>query len=155
MNIDLTRLKSGIDEYIDIDLVYSFTKEQLKNTEIISLDNVIIKGMISYNYGKYDLSLEIKGTLVLPCSVSLKPVDVPFETLIEGDLEEILQETSQNLTNSLDLFPIIWENILMEIPLKVVSSDLTDVKTSGDGWRIITETEPKVNPELEKLKDLL
>lgn len=155
MIIDLSRLKSGIDEYIDIDLVYSFDKEQLKNTEIISLDDVVIKGMISYNYGRYDISLEIKGTLVLPCSVSLKPVEVPFDTTVEGDLEEILQETSQNLTNSLDIFPIIWENILMEIPLKVVSSDLTDVKTSGDGWRIITEEEPKVNPELEKLKDLL
>ncbi len=27
----------------------------------------------------------------------------------------------------------------MEIPLKVVSDDLSDVKTSGDGWKLVTE----------------
>ena len=154
MNIDISSLKSGISEYIDIDLIYSFTKEQLENTEIISLDDVIIKGDISYNYNRYDISLDIKGVLALPCSLSLKPVNVPFETHVEGDLEEILEETSQKLTNTLDIFPIIWENILMEIPLKVVSED-NNFKTSGDGWRLITEDEPKVNLELEKLKDLL
>ena len=60
MNIDISSLKSGISEYIDIDLIYSFTKEQLENTEIISLDDVIIKGDISYNYNRYDISLDIK-----------------------------------------------------------------------------------------------
>ena len=34
MNIDITRLKSGIDSSALIDLNYSFTKEQLKNTNI-------------------------------------------------------------------------------------------------------------------------
>ena len=28
-------------------------------------------------------------------------------------------------------------------------------KTSGDGWKLITEEEKRVNPELEKLKELL
>ena len=42
MNIDITRLKSGIDEYALIDLDYSFTLEQLKNTGILKLDHVKI-----------------------------------------------------------------------------------------------------------------
>ena len=43
MNIDITKRKSGVLEYIDIDFNYSFKPEELKNTDIISLDNVNIK----------------------------------------------------------------------------------------------------------------
>ena len=40
MNIDITRLKSGIDSQVEIDMLYSFDKEMLKKTDIISLDNI-------------------------------------------------------------------------------------------------------------------
>ena len=44
LNIDITRLKSNIEEYTLIDLNYSFSKEQLENTSIIELNDVSIKG---------------------------------------------------------------------------------------------------------------
>jgi len=68
--IDLSRLKTGIDEYTNIDLTYSFSQEELKNTEIISLDNVSIKGYINYNYNKYEINLNVLGEFMLPCSIS-------------------------------------------------------------------------------------
>lgn len=155
MIIDLTNLRSGLEKEIQIDTSYSFSEEELKDSEIISLNDVSIKGNITYKYGIYEILLDIAGEMILPCSISLKPVKVPFSSHIEGNLEEILQESLQKLENSLDILPIIWENILMEIPLKVVSDDLSDVKTSGDGWKLITEEEEKINPELEKLRELL
>lgn len=154
MIIDITKLKSGVLESLPIDFNYSFKTDELKNTDIISLDDVNIKGNISYNYGRYYIFIDIKGEFILPCSLTLEPVSVPLNTHVEGDLEEILQEIGQNLTNTLDIFPIIWENILMEVPLKVVSGKKV-TKTSGDGWKLITEEEKRVNPELEKLKELL
>jgi len=42
---------------------------------------------------------------------------------IEGDLEDFLEENSTNLTNTLDIFSIIWGNILIEFSLKVVSNN--------------------------------
>ena len=60
-----------------------------------------------------------------------------------------------NSKNSLDILPIIWENILMEIPMRVVSEDAEDVALSGDGWKFITGEEKTENSELSKLKDLL
>lgn len=154
MIIDITKLRSGVLESLPIDFNYSFKTDELKNTDIISLDDVNIKGNISYNYGRYYIFIDIKGEFILPCSLTLEPVSVPLNTHVEGDLEEILQEIGQNLTNTLDIFPIIWENILMEVPLKVVSGKKV-TKTSGDGWKLITEEEKRVNPELEKLKELL
>lgn len=139
MNIDITKLKSGVEEYTPIDLIYSFTKEELQDSEIMELSNVKVVGDITYHLDMFHLQVTVSGTMILPCSVSLKPVEYPFSFEIDEDFEEDLQENLKNVQNSLDILPIIWENILMEIPMRVVSSDLSDVKTSGDGWKLITE----------------
>lgn len=159
MEFDLTKLNSNIEDYIDVDLDYSFSKEELAGTDLISLDNVKIKGSISKDsIDEFVIDVNVKGTMVLPCSITLKPVDVPFDINISGNLEEMLKEIDENakkIVNSIDIFPIIWENILMEIPTKVTSSDASDVKLSGDGWKFVTKEEGSTNPELAKLKDLL
>ena len=41
--------------------------------------------------------------------------------------------------NYIDIIPIIWQNIVLEIPLRVVSEDVSDSVTSGDGWKLIRE----------------
>jgi uncharacterized protein len=53
--------------------------------------------------------------------------------------------------------PIIWQNIVVEIPMKVVSPNLDNTKLKGDGWELLTEEEKmsEIDPRLEKLKDLL
>ena len=155
LNIDITRLKSNIDEYALIDLNYSFSKEELKNTNILELNNVNIKGDITKRLDNFHIKVDVEGVMVLPCSISLKPTNYPFHFEIDDDFDESVQKNLKNVTNSIDIFPIIWENILMEIPLRVVNSDLSDVKTKGDGWQLITDKESRINPELEKLKDLL
>ena len=153
MNVDITRLKSGIDEYIPISLVYSFSKDELSSTNIISLDNVSINGSITKEFDDFSLNLTVSGVMVLPCSLTLKPTNHEFSI----EIEEVLGENYKNNQNSLDIFPIIWENILMEIPMKVVSEDAANYKIEGNGWKLITEDDvhEEINPELAKLKDLL
>ena len=157
MNIDLTRLFSRIDKEVSVDEIYSFT--ELEGTDVTSIDNVSIKGYIKLNAlsGPY-LNLDVEGVMVIPCAITLKPVEYPFFIKIEGDLEEIADENPEkyiNSKNSLDILPIIWENILMEIPMRVVSEGADDVALEGDGWKFITGNEKVENSELSKLKDLL
>ena len=64
MKFDLIRLKSGMDTYIPIDLTYTFSKEELKDTEIISLENVSIVGEITKNsFDEYEV-----GRIFFCCS---------------------------------------------------------------------------------------
>ena len=160
MNIDLTRLKSGIDKQIEINEIYSFSKDSLEKTDIISLDNVDINGSI-YKNALDDLciNLNFEGVMVLPCAVTLEPVDYKFKVEIDDTLENVMEEIDENykkIENSIDILPIIWENILMEMPMRVVSEKAYDAKLSGDGWKFITEdSHEEINPEFEKLKDLL
>lgn len=159
MLIDLTRLRSGIDSEVVIEETYSFSEEDLKHTDVTNIDNVTIDGTITLDaLGEIYLDLEVNGVMVIPCAITLKPVDYPFSIVIEGTLEEILDETTEktiNYQNSLDILPIIWENILMEIPMRVVSEGAEEVELSGDGWKLITDDDKKENSELSKLKDLL
>ena len=159
MNIDITRLKNHNVDYIDINETYSFTKEELQNSNILELENVKIIGRIMNNDKDYMIELSIEGIMKLEDSITLEPVDYEFKTEIDGNIQELLEEigeTSKKSEFSIDIFPIIWENILMEIPIKVVGSNTYNQKLEGNGWRFITEEDRKTtNPELEKLKDLL
>ena len=143
MIIDLTKLNSGIEEYTTIDLSYSFSKEELKDSEILELNDVKIYGTIFKNsLNDYYLDLEISGIMVLPCAVTLKPVNHDFNIKISDNLNELLSEIDKNIKkveNLLDIFPIVWENILMEVPMRVVSSDVSDVPLEGNGWKFIKE----------------
>lgn len=160
MEIDITRLKHGIIEYIDINTTLDTADIDLSNTELIELKGVSVSGSITKdNLDEYLLDVSVSGIMVLPCSITLEPVDYQFETKISGNIEEMLEEIGENdkkSENTIDIFPIIWENILMEIPIKVTSPKAETQKLSGDGWRLITDNEEtKETNAFEKLKDLL
>ena len=104
--------------------------------------------------------MSISGIMVLPCSITLKETDYPFESKISDTLVNLFEEIGdfeKKIENTIDILPIIWENILMEIPMKVVSENAKFEKQEGNGWKLITEEEENevINPEFEKLKDLL
>lgn len=159
MVFDLLRLKNCIDKKIVINENYTFSEDELKNSGILKLDDVSINGEITLNsLREVYIYLCVKGTMILPCAITLKPVEYPFNIIIDGDLSEIQEEHGENTKkciNSIDILPIIWENILMEIPMRVVAPDAKITNMSGDGWRFITDEEDNVNSELSKLEDLL
>ena len=160
MVYDITRLNNNIDSFVSVDLVYSFKKDELSGTDLIKLDDVKIAGEIFKNsLGNIELDLNVSGVMVLPCAITLKPVDYPFDIQITGEYSELvsdLEENSTNFKNTIDIFPIIWENILMEIPMRVVSEEAknNNISMQGDGWKFTTEDEEVESP-LSGLMDLL
>ena len=158
MIIDITGLKSN--PYIEVNNDITIDKEEFNNTDIIELKKANIRGTITkYGEDDYELDLLLSGTMVLPCSITLQPVDYDFNAEIQGIYTEMMQEIenfSKKIENSLDIFPIIWENILMEIPIKVTCPEATDLKLSGDGWKLVTEEDlGNTSSAFDKLKDLL
>ena len=160
MKYDLVRLNNNIDKYISVNEVYSFTIDELSGTDLLKLNDVKINGEIFKNsLGNIELSLDVEGVMVLPCAITLKPVNYPFNIEISGEIEELMEnfeENSTNFQNSIDILPIIWENILMEIPMRVVSDEAenSDMTMEGEGWKFVTEEEEKVSP-LSELMDML
>ena len=157
MQYDLTRLNNNIDKFIPINTTYSFSEEELKGTDLLKLDNVNINGEILKNsLGNIELNVTVEGVMVIPCAITLKPVNYPFSIDIDGEINELMEDFSTNFKNSIDILPIIWENILMEIPMRVVSPDLneSDYNQQGDGWRFTTNEEENKSP-LSELMDYI
>ena len=160
MQYDLIRLNNNIVKSIEVNEEYSFTQDELKGTDLLKLDDVKVEGEIIKNsLGNIELNLGVEGVMVLPCALTLKPVNYPFYIEICGEIEELMEnfdEISTNFQNSIDILPIIWENILMEIPMRVVSDEAknSDMKMEGEGWKFVTEEEEKTSPLSELLEYL-
>ena len=156
MNIDLSKLLYNQVDEIVINEEINIPKEYLNN-DIKDISKVSVNGSITNDGYMLSLNLNIKCVLTLICSVSLKDVKYEINTDIEEEISEDNDENMKILNNSIDLLPIIWQNILMEIPIKVVSPDIEEKNIYGDGWKFITDEEEdeEIDPRLSKLKDFL
>lgn len=158
MNIDLLRLKNNVDKVIEINEDISFDGFDFSGTDLIDLKDVHVSGNITKDsMDDICLYLSVSGVMVLPCAITLEEVLHNFSFVVDDKLENILEElkNDKKIENTIDILPIIWENILMEIPMRVVSPNAKLDNLKGDGWRFVTDEVKSVNPELEKLKDLL
>ena len=158
MIIDITSLKNNSTIKINENIIVD--KDILEKSNIIELkDSKVMGEIIKDNLNEYILNVIASGIMVLPDSLTLNPVDYEFSIEIEGNIAELLEEineSSKKTEFSIDIFPIIWENILMEIPMRVGGDDSDNIKLEGDGWKLIQERdETSINPEFEKLKELL
>ena len=140
MQIDVTKLLTNQSSRIYLDSEVNIPKNVLVGSRIDDLKNITLKGDITLNEdNELVLTANIKGIMVLKDDLTLEPVEYNFDT----DIEENLPSNQ----NSLDITDILWQNILVEIPSKVRSTD-EDVYLSGDGWRVISED--KYNEERNK-----
>lgn len=145
MNIDLTKLMIGEYEELIIEESLEFPIEKLETSPIRELKNVEFKGIITKLYdGNYEIAGNITGTMVLPDDITLESVDYSFNSEIEekfGELEENEEKSLQIIKNRLDITEFLWQNILVEIPLKVVGEKNQILNLKGNGWRLVTEEE--------------
>ena len=131
MKIDLRKLYSLAS--VDVDGTITFPEERLKSAGIIRLEDVSVHGKAIINYeDEIELNLDLSGKMYLPCAISLEEVEVPFATKIE----EIIGENNINSNFYLDLSDILWENIVLEIPIKVVKEGVQLETSSGKGWSV-------------------
>ena len=161
MKIDLSKNEYNDNNEIIIDKKLVLDKEYYDSTEIRKISEVSIKGKIrDEGEGAYSIHLTINGEMVLPCAISLNDVLYPFDIKIDEIIDPTEEESEDYLkiiNNTIDIMPIIWQNIVVEIPMRVVSPEFENVKLEGDGWKLLSEEEKmkELDPRLQKLRDLL
>ena len=157
MNIDLTKLIYGGLYKIPISGEIMVSDDILNGTDIRKISPIKVSGYILNNNEDYELNINVTGTMILPCARTLKDVEYPFNI----DIDEIIGENDDNsleiIQNRLEIFPIIWQYILVDVPLRVLHPDAKEESLEGDGWRLITEDDEKevIDPRLAKLKDYI
>ena len=156
MIIDLLPLINNSKNLIEINEYVLIPNEYYKNTDIRNLDKVLVSGVVNkISDDVFNLRVSAKGKMILPCALSLEDVEYPFEFNIDETVgfDDEFEKNYKIISNTLDILPILWENIVLEIPSRVVKDDAY-IKTEGDGWCLTSEEDLK-NNKLSDLKELL
>ena len=137
---------NSIDNGLKLERDLEFN-DYLLESEIIRLENTKING---YFHDKTDdtitLSGILSGTMVIADAISLEELNYDFKI----ELEEILE----NNEKILDIMAVLWQNIVLEVPLRLTEvKDLTSYQ--GEDWKLVSEEEliKNNNPfnELERM----
>lgn len=150
--------------------------EELKKAdpEIRGVSPIHVKGRADVDSHKVSFHLHITGSFILPCSRTLVDVEYPFnihsvETYLlkpmsfEEDEDQELHEVQGGV---IDLTPVVFELVLLEVPIQVFSPEAKEdsAMPSGQNWEVVTEDQlqearerekEKVDPRLADLAKLL
>ena len=151
MTIDITSLNDSIIGSIDIEDKVNIPKELYEKSEIIDIKDLKFKGVLEKVEDEYTLKGILSGTMVLSDSISLEDIEYNFECEIDEEIEENLEKSP----NTLDITTILWQNIVLEVPLKLTNVSNFD-EYHGDGWKLISEDSiENTNNPFKELKDML
>ena len=148
--MDIEALLNGTKNVIQINDEFLIPKELFQDSGILDLSKIKVEGKLTMpSDDNLLLDISCKGIMTIEDSVSLKPVKYHFSF----EINENVLEKLENDKFTLDILSILWENIVLEIPIRY--SEVTDYKEySGDGWKVISEEEHKKNTN-NPFKELL
>ena len=136
---------------------------QKRNPEILDLKNVRATGRVAYDTGLYILDYQLTYTIVLASSRSMEPVELqesyPVTEVFaedvqsDADIEALEEDLILPIEGGkIDLSESVADNILLNIPLKV----LTPEEEAGQGfiegndWKILSEEEYQAAQAIKK-----
>lgn len=162
MIIDLSKLIISTIKEIEINEEINISEELLQKTQIKKLNNVQFKGKIKKLIDDtFEITGNLSGIMILPDDVTLEDTEVYFDTNIEQKISEFDNNIDNNIKivqKTIDIIPILWQNIVVEIPLKVVNKN-RETSLKGEGWRLVTEEELEkekvANSPFSELQELL
>ncbi|MDD2433697.1 MAG: YceD family protein [Bacilli bacterium] len=135
-----------------------------KTPNLLDLKDVRVKGQGTFDEvtSKVHLKFVVTGTMIVPCAVTLEATPYPFA--VDYDEKYSFIETQDKdcefvKGNELDICALVYELIVVSIPLKVVKQGAKYPASKKGNWEVITEDElanrkkDEIDPRLAKLKD--
>ncbi len=142
--IDLNEL--NYKDKILIDDTISYSKDYLKDSDILELNNIKVNGSIYVDYEKNNvIELKVKGTMMITDAITTETVPYDFEI----EIEEILE----NSLKTLDLIEFLWHYIVLEIPIRYTTSDPHELKNKYKDVYLEEEVREVNNPFKDFFKE--
>ena len=130
MKWSLQQLNRYSNEDLVFETEYDFNDRVSTVSSLISLSTVNVNGTCRcVGVDRYKFDLHITALLELEDSWTLEPV--PYQ--VELDVTEIFDktETDEDVRiiekNTVDLKDVVWENILLAIPMRIVKDEVKEV----------------------------
>lgn len=140
-----------------IDQKFTIPKEFYLDMPIKGIEDVYVKGKVYINISdEVEVLLDVEGIMYLEDAITLEEVRYPFSFQINEILNEKddeFQEYLKNSKNILDIIEILWENIVLEVPISVTNA--SNAQQSGEGWQLNGEAKrEEIDPRMAKLNEL-
>ncbi len=153
MIIDLVNIP---EEGLEINEEVHFPEEDLKKRGIQRLEDTFAKGKIYIDAAdEVMMDVHLTGKMILLDAIDASEIEYPLDIVIKENLTDNDELTIKNPQNTLDIMSILWQNIVLEVPIRVTKRDGEDISLHGDGWEFVSQEAKKVDPRLEPLLDLL
>lgn len=138
MNLEIYKFNMNNRVFVDQDVLFP---EDFDKGDIKELKNVHVDGFLKISeFNELEYNLTITGTMILEDSVTLEETEYDFESEAEdsaGNYEKYLNKNR----NLLDILPILWENIVSEVPIQIKKEGSTLQNVSGNGWEFESNNE--------------
>ena len=133
-----------------------------RNQEILDVKDILAVGKVQYEDRMYFLDYQLSYTIVLASSRSMDPVELKesypvTEVFMEGATNQLDQEVLDDdlvlpiENGEIDLAESVSDNILLNIPIKVLTAEEAGQGfVSGNDWQIMTEEEYQAQQAVKK-----
>ena len=150
-----------------IDLNRLVVKDLIINEDVTFLDKPLINGLKEVKNAHYsgtiklnedeqvEVELDFTGDMILTDSVTLEDIKKPFNIKIEetfDEKDENMAEYFDKMQNTLDIEAILWQNIVLEVPIRIRKDD-EDISLEGNGWGLNKEEKEDIDPRFAKLAE--
>jgi len=121
-----------------------------KDEDLIAVAPTTVKGTIDIEDDTFfHFDLEVKTTLTIACARSLEPVEYPIEVEVRETFTEDEDDEYRQIDGlSIDLYPIVWSNIYLEKPMRVLHPKAKE----DDRFEESEEAKRKGHPQLQELE---
>ena len=118
--------------HFSLELDFSNEAENVEDIQNIGI--ALVEGTISrVDDDIFRCTYHLKVELVLSCSLTLEPVNY----LMDFEQEDLIGYTNENYDdvveisgNTVDLKAIVWDNIIVNIPIRIVRDDAYEILAS-------------------------
>lgn len=159
-----TEILRSADKALVLDEDIAFLPEAFEgNNRLRRLQTVHVnaEGLWDGNLNVLRVHLDIRGEMVVPCAITDEDVLIDFNT--EDDVVFSFEKTDDEYAiivkgDTVELMPVVYPLIMIEVPLKVVKPGLKDYP-KGEGWEVLTEEayqrerKSQSDPRLAMLRD--
>ncbi|MGX8797934.1 YceD family protein [Fusibacter sp. JL298sf-3] len=163
MNLDLTKLISGLQDQMVFDFELELDKSFMESIGSVDASVIRVSGVVKKLEKRYVLTFTYSGEATFECHRCLQPVTITLENSAERllvptrDFDEE-EDWVELVGRDLMLVPILEEDITLNLPLQVLCTETCNGLCPQCGIDLNKETcvcnESKIDPRLEALKHL-
>ena len=125
MKWSLQQLHKYNGKPFDFDTVYDFTEDIKTIDDFLDIKETKVRGTGRNIYeDRFEFNIKITTVLILEDAWTLEPIEYPLDIEVVEIFDKVKHEDSRYIEkNTIDLREVVWENIILEKPMRVVKDE--------------------------------